>query len=146
MLASEREAYGQWEAEMASGEQQQPVQRTRPDYDTVLKRMLTRSHDGFLKLLASDDRWIAERPTELRATARRVDLVWEVESQTGERGLTHIELQIQPDANIGERMAEYGVGLWLRDHLPVHSVVVFLRPAATIPSSPFVIQWKGQET
>lgn len=35
--------------------------------------------------------------------------------------------------------------LWRRNHLPVVSVVVYLRPAAQLPQSPFVIAWRGQE-
>lgn len=120
--------------------------RQRPDYDQALKRMLAGAHDGFLQLIAPDVRWLGERSTELPAVARRADLVWEVASAEGERGLLHIELQTQPDADMGERLAEYGVRLWLRDHLPVRSMVVFLRPAETLPTSPFVVQWKGQES
>jgi len=122
------------------------LRRARPDYDQALKRMLTRAHDDFLQLIAPGVVWRAKRSPELPAVARRADLVWEVESDAGEPCVLHIELQTQPDKDIGERVAEYGMRLWLRDHLPVRSVAVFLRPSETLSSSPFVIQWRGQES
>jgi len=80
----------------------------------------------------------------LPAVARRADLVWEVESPEGARGLLHIELQTEADDAMGGRIADYMIRLWRRDHLPVRSMVIFLRPATKLPSSPFVIPWRGQ--
>lgn len=77
--------------------------------------------------------------------ARRADLVWEVEHPSGQRGILHIEIQTKVEADIGERVAEYGLRLWRREHRPVWSVVLFLRPAASVPSSPFVLEWIGRE-
>jgi hypothetical protein len=58
----------------------------------------------------------------------------------------HVELQTNPDPAIGERLAEYGLRLWLRDRLPVYSVVVYLGESAAIPDGPFVIgRGRGQE-
>jgi hypothetical protein len=68
-----------------------------------------------------------------------------VERGDGQRGLLHIELQTKADADIGERLAEYAIRLWRRDHLPVHSVVIFLRPVRAVPQSPFVVDLMGQE-
>jgi hypothetical protein len=39
-------------------------------------------------------------------------------------GRSHIELQTEPNADMGGRSAEYRVRLWRRDPLPAHSVVV----------------------
>ena len=58
--------------------------------------------------------------------ARQADLVWEVEQQNGARGLLHIELQLRPDAEMGERVVEYAMLLNRRDKLPVRSLVVYL--------------------
>lgn len=117
----------------------------KPDYDQSLKRMLLRAHDGFLALVAPDLTWRGELASELPAAARRADLVWEVEDRVGQRGILHVEMQTKADHDIGERVAEYGIRLWLRDHLPVRSLVVFLRPAASTPSSPFTVRWSGDE-
>lgn len=73
------------------------------------------------------------------AVARQADIVWEVEDADGRRWLLHIELQAKPDADMGERLAEYAIRLWRRDHRPLRSLVVFLRPVRTVPESPFVI-------
>lgn len=117
----------------------------KPDYDQSLKRMLLRAHDGFLALVAPDLSWRGELASELSAATRRADLVWEVEDRAGQRGILHVELQTRADHDIGERVAEYGIRLWLRDHRPVRSLVVFLRPAASTPQSPFTMRWGGDE-
>jgi predicted transposase YdaD len=106
---------------------------------------LTRAHDGFLALIAPDLTWRGERSPELPAVARQADLVWEVASPAGVPGILHIELQTHPDDEMGERLAEYAIRLWRRDHLPVRSAVVFLRPTPLTPGSPYVIQWDGRE-
>ncbi len=114
-------------------------QSQQPDYDQTLKRLLTRAHDAFLAMVAPGMRWIGEVSPELPAVARQADIVWEVEDADGRRWLLHIELQTKPDADMGERLAEYAIRLWRRDHRPLRSLVVFLRPARTVPESPFVI-------
>jgi len=118
----------------------------RPDYDQPLKRLLLRAHDGFLQLVAPGLTWRGELSPELPAASRRADLVWEVERPDGQRGILHIELQTKPDPEIGQRMAEYGLRLWLRDRLPVRSLVVLLRQTETLTQqSPFIIEWMGEE-
>lgn len=129
--------------EQARDNEMSPNDR-RPDYDQTLKRLLTRAHDGFVALLLPGARWLEERSVELPAVRRQADLVWEVEVN-GERLLLHVELQTNPDPHIDERLAEYGLRLWLRDHLPVRSVVVYLREGGRIPPGPFVISRGGGE-
>lgn len=118
----------------------------KPDYDQSLKRLLARAHDGFLTLVAPDLTWLGEISPELPAVARQADLVWEVEWRDGSHGALHIELQTRAVADIGERLAEYAIRLWRRDHLPVRSLVVYLRPTERAPVSPFVMAWAGQES
>ena len=50
----------------------------------------------------------------------------------------------QPDDEHGERVADYELRLWRRDHLLIQSIVVFPRPADKVPESPFVIPWRQQ--
>src|SRR5690242_243674 len=116
----------------------------KPNYDQALKRLLLRAHDGFLALVAPELTWRGELSPELPAVARQADLVWQVADATGALGILHVELQTKPEDDIGERIAEYALRLWRRNHLPVVSVVVYLRPAAQLPQSPFVIAWRGQ--
>jgi predicted transposase YdaD len=123
-----------------------PDQRDKPNYDQAIKRLLSQAHDGFLALVAPDLTWRGERSPEVPAVARRADLVWEVERPGGQRGILHVELQTRVEADIGERLAEYAIRLWRRDHLPVRSLVVFLREAANVPTSPFRIPWGEQES
>lgn len=108
--------------------------------------MLLRAHDGFLALIAPGVTFRGELSPELPATTRRAVLVWEVEQAGGGlRGVLHVELQTKITSDIGERMAAYAIRLWQRGHLPVRSVVVFLRPARTVPEPPFVIEWMGRK-
>ena len=117
----------------------------RPDLDQALKRLLQQAHDGLLALLTPELHWRGERSPELPAVARQADLVWEVEDSAGTRGLLHIELQTKPDPEMGERLAEYLIRLWRRDHLPVRSIVIFLRAIPRVPQPPFVLKWMGSE-
>lgn len=60
--------------------------------------------------------------------------------ENDERLLLHVELQTRPDPLIGERLAEYGLRLSREAHLPVQSVVVYLRERGSLPESPFGIE------
>ena len=122
-----------------------PPRGGRPDYDQTLKLLLTRAHDGFLRLVAPGLRWQRDRSPELPASRRQADLVWEVERPDGGRGLLHIELQIKVEPNLRERLLEYNVRLLRRDRLPVRSVVVFLRETPRVPVSPLAIIWGHDE-
>ena len=124
-----------------------PSGRAQSRYDQLLKWMLTRAHDDFLALVAPDLTWRGERSPEVPAVPRYADLVWEVEragsgAESGP-GLLHIELQLKVEPEIGERLAEYAIRLWRRDHLPVRSLVVYLRKSSSVPTSPFQIPGYG---
>ena len=112
-----------------------------PGYDQALKLLLAQAPDGFLALIAPELHWLAARSPELPAGGRQADMVMEVEDQQRQRGLLHVELQTRFDPELGERLAEYGIRLWRRDHLPVRSVLVFLRKVGVTLTSPFVVTW-----
>ena len=118
----------------------------RRSFDQALKGILLRGHDGVLALVAPDLTFRGERSPELPAVARRADVVWEVADAGGQPGGLHIEVQTEPDAQIGERLAEYAIRLWRRDHLPLRSLVICLRPTQSLPESPFVVEFGGRET
>lgn len=117
----------------------------KTDYDQLLKNLLLRAHDGVLALIAPGCTWLSARSAEAPARPRYADLVWEVRLPDGRRGLLHIELQTRPDARMGERLAEYAIRLWRRDHLPVYSVVIYLRPTKRVAQSPFGWAWGPQQ-
>ncbi len=121
------------------------AERKATRYDHLLKWSLTQAHDDFLAVIAPGLIWQAERSPEVPAIPRLADLVWEVERPTGGHGLLHIELQIKPEDDLGERLAEYAIRLWRRDHLPVRSLLVLLRRTAKAPTTPFVIRWDGED-
>lgn len=125
------------------------------EFDKSIKWMASQEPAGLLK-------WLAGRlklpepitlvdpkvPTEIVSSARYADVVWLVEEE-GERFLLHLEVQYKPEEapgkEIGERVAGYGWRLYERDHLPVESVVLFLRRTRKVPRSPFVIRLRGKE-
>jgi len=68
-------------------------------------------------------------PDELQAALRRGDLAVKVRYRGAEGAdayiLVHVEAQASPDPTMGQRMFEYGVGLWRRYRLPVYPIVVY---------------------
>ena len=100
--------------------------RERPAYDQALKQLLGQAHDGVLALVAPELRFREALSPELSAGMRQADFVWKVARPDGDVGVLHLELQTQADANMGERMADYAVRLWRREHLPVRSVLILL--------------------
>src|SRR6185437_16578816 len=115
----------------------------KPDYDQPLKWIAEGDPDGFLQLIArAQARWIRSLSPELLAKRRQADLVWEVELPNGQRCLIHIELQTKPEEAMEARIAEYSLRLWMRDKLPVHSIVIFFRPTSALPVSPFNWSWR----
>jgi predicted transposase YdaD len=117
----------------------------KPEFDQPLKHLVTRAPNGFVALIAPGRIWRADRSPELPATRRQADLVWEVERPDGRRGILHIELQTKVERNLGERLAEYLVRLYRRDHLPIRSILVLLRETAHVPTSPFVIPSEDED-
>lgn len=132
----------------------------------ALKKMLETAHDGFLALIAPGVQFEAALPTELPATTRQADLVWAVTfDATGDatgtpqrqQGLLHIELQTAARPDLGERLLEYMVQLWLRERrgrraqgeddpaIHVRSIVVVLRPTAALTDPPLRISWAGEQ-
>lgn len=82
---------------------------------------------------------------ELQAERRFADLVWRVGSKSGKDRLLQVEFQLFPEepGKMEDRLLEYAVRLYLRDHLPVDSVVIFLRATTRVPTPPLV--WAGED-
>ena len=122
-----------------------PSTPERPDYDQALKRMFASAPQGFLDLIAPGLAWDRALSSELPAAARAADVVWKVKRADGRTGVLHVELQIKPSRDLGKRVAEYGLRIWLREDIPVRSIVVFLRRTKALPASPLVVNWMGEE-
>lgn len=113
----------------------------RPAYDQALKQLLGQAHDGVLALVAPELRFRRALSPELSAGMRQADFVWEVARPDSGKGVLHLELQTHGDADLAERMLEYAVRLWRREHLPVRSVLVLLRRTRRTPSPSFALDW-----
>lgn len=117
----------------------------KPDYDQPLKFSLISDPSGFLSIFAPDLKHQETLSSELPEIPRQADEAWKVELPDGTFGLLHIELQTDPDQDMGLRLAEYAIRLWRHHRLPVHSLVIWLRPAKTLPQSPFGWNWGQAE-
>src|SRR6185437_2878225 len=122
----------------------------RPTYDNILKRIASQAPDGFFAWLAHTlgmEPAIIENsdlPGELPTAPRYADLVWLIRLEE-ERAILHIELQLELDETMSERLIGYQARLIERYHLPVISIVIWLKKTKGIPTSPAVWSWRGQE-
>lgn len=116
----------------------------KPDYDQPLKAMFEADPAGVLELLGQQVTWLQSLSPELPSGMRRADLAWKVERPTGQQAILHLELQTKIEDDLGGRLAEYSLRLWLRDKLPVRSVVIFFRPGGVLPTSPFDWSWSEE--
>jgi predicted transposase YdaD len=82
---------------------------------------------------------------ELAPQARHIDLVWRILTPRGAEALLHIELQLDPDGTMGQRILEYGMRLYERDHFPVVSVDIWLKRVANPPAPPFIVYLDDEE-
>jgi hypothetical protein len=120
-------------------------------YDHTLKWIAEQEPGGFfewlMEVLGREGFVLKERQIskELAPAPRQVDLVWRILTPRGAEALLHIELQLEPDEEMGQRMLEYGMRLYERDHLPILSVVIFLQRTSTLPIPPYVIELDGEE-
>ena len=115
-------------------------------YDQSLKSLISRAHDGFLPLISPDYVWREELSPELPAHARQADILWLAYNTRTEREfLLHIELQLRVEDDLGIRMAEYGIRAHRRTPIPLRSVVIFLKPSNTIPTTPYIIPSDNEE-
>lgn len=121
-----------------------------PKYDNILKIIASQAPDAFFAWLAMvlgiatatiED---SALPTELPTAPRYVDIVWLIRAGV-ERAILHIELQLEPDEMMRERLIGYQARLIEHYHLPVISVVIWLKKTADIPASPAIWSWRGQE-
>jgi hypothetical protein len=120
-------------------------------YDHTLKWIAEQEPGGFfewlMEVLGREGFSLKESQIskELAPAPRQVDLVWRILTPRGVEALLHIELQLEPDEEMGQRMLEYGMRLYERDHLPILSVVIFLQRTSTLSTPPFVIDLDGEE-
>jgi|SRR5579859_1576877 len=121
-----------------------------PKYDNILKTLAMQAPDEFFAWLASilgiaaatvED---SNLPTELVTAARYADIIWLIRA-AAEQAILHIELQLEPDKEMGERLFGYQARLIEKYHLPVISLVIWLKKTAHIPTPPAVWSWGGQE-
>ena len=110
------------------------------DHDQFFKHLLREFFGDLVQIVApdlaphlrlSDPTFLeSELFTDFPEGARRsVDLVARVESVDGEPEvvLVHVEVERQARRAIAHRLLDYSLQLWLRDHVPVVPIVLYLR-------------------
>lgn len=121
-----------------------------PKYDNILKDIAQQASGDFFAWLARivgiaaavvED---SNLPTELVTATRYADLVWLIRAGE-EQAVLHIELQLEPDETMRERVFGYQARLIEKYGLPVISIVIWLKKTADIPASPAIWSWQGQE-
>ena len=121
-----------------------PQQPDRPDYDHALKRVFAANPEGILSVFAPGSTWLDDLQTDLPGVNRQADLVWKVEQPKGGPGIVHFELQSTSDDEMDERVVDYAWRIRLRYHLPVRSIVIYLRPDGKIPDPVYHWEWDGE--
>jgi hypothetical protein len=108
--------------------------------------MFQHAAQGVLDLLGIDGTLVdTSISSELPPAHRLADLVWKVRTRDGHVFLLHIELQVKDDKKIGARVLDYALRLWMRDGIPVYSVVIYLRQIETPTDSSFGWNALGSE-
>ena len=121
-----------------------------PNYDNVLKQIAAEAPEGLFAWLAhvlglgAVTLENSAMPSELPTAPRYADLVWLIRA-AAEQAILHIELQLEPDETMYERLLGYQARLIEKYHLPVISVVIWLKKTSNLPTSPAVWSWRGQE-
>jgi predicted transposase YdaD len=125
-------------------------------YDDALKLMALADPPGFLEVLKRLLHLAPEALTlessavsgELHSRRRHADLVWRARGAQRDPRLLHVEFQLRAEkkkSKMEDRLLEYFVGLYLRDHLPVQSVVIYLQRTRQVATPPLVIGPAGDE-
>jgi len=118
-----------------------PEKPDRPDYDHALKRVFAANPEGILSVFAPGATWLDDLRTELPGANRQADLVWKVEQPKGGPGIVHFELQSTNDDEMDERVVDYAWRIRQRFHLPVLSIVIYLRPDGEMPDPVYHWEW-----
>ncbi len=118
-----------------------PPKKRRRNFDQAVKEALLAGREGLLQLLGLINVvWLHELNTDVVAPQRMADIAWLVR-EAGRLIIIHIEIQIAPDNDMAFRIAEYGTRIHFREKYPVRSFVLYLKPTAILPVSPYATAW-----
>lgn len=105
--------------------------------DQGIKRLLERHPADLLAFAVPGAAYLGSLPGDLAMEPQRVlDLLMRVRYQ-GVECVVNIEAEAQPRAEIARRCFEYGARASIVTGLPVLSVVLWLQPGGTPPTSPY---------
>ena len=107
-------------------------------WDYISKRLVRAHARHFTKWLLKEATFIRQLDNQLQIQSLYADALLEVDLY-GKRGLLHIEFQSYYDADMAIRTLEYNVMASRQyNHMPVYSVVIYLRDKGGVPTSPYV--------
>ena len=113
-------------------------------WDDTLKKVVGVNPEDFVHWLFRDAIYEGEVDRELPLRTIHADYLLAM-VLNGTRCLLHIEFQRKPDPDMAERLLEYNVQATRNDkeHRPVYSCVIYLKPHENTPTSPLVKMFPG---
>ncbi len=113
-------------------------------WNDTLKKVVGVNPEDFVHWLFRDAIYEGEIDRELPLRTIHADYLLAM-ILNGTRCLLHIEFQRKPDADMAERLLEYNVQATRNDkeHRPVYSCVIYLKPHENMPTSPLVKMFPG---
>ncbi|GAC1388854.1 MAG: hypothetical protein NVSMB38_00690 [Ktedonobacteraceae bacterium] len=115
-------------------------------WDDTLKKIIGISTEDFVHWLFREAIYEGEVDRELPLRTIHADYLLAIKLN-GIRCLLHIEFQRTPDPDMAERLLEYNVQATRNDkeHRPVSSYVIYLKPHENMPTSPLVKRFPNGE-
>jgi hypothetical protein len=116
-----------------------PTKKPPRNFDQPIKAALLAASAGLFQLLGlSNARFVRELNPEVVTPRRTADIAWLV-AIGAQMIIIHLEIQIVAEADMAWRIAEYHTRLHFREHYPVRSFVLYLKPVADdrLPVSPY---------
>lgn len=107
-------------------------------WDDGMKLFINENAQAFTSWLFSGAKVVRRLQTEFKRRKIQSDALFEVSWQE-KPFLLHIEFQSTNDDEMSERMLEYNFEARRLHHLPVYSVVIYLRNDGKVPQSP--LRW-----
>jgi len=116
-----------------------PTKKPPRNFDQPIKAALLAASAGLFQLLGLPNaRFVRELNPEVVTPRRTADIAWLV-AIGAQMIIIHLEIQIVAKADMAWRIAEYHTRLHFREHYPVRSFVLYLKPVAddSLPISPY---------
>ncbi len=116
-------------------------------WDHIMKRLIGANPKHFISWLLSGAVFVKSLDNELKSQHIYSDALLQI-IINGKPGILHVEFQTYDDPEMERRIMEYNMLASRQyDHLPVSSIVIYLRKQGKIATSPYIQKFSdGEET